>query len=278
MTRDVSRRTALALVGAAAARPAFAFPPEPVDDRWLAADQGVTVMVDHAPWADFLAAWRVMGPDGIALVRYGEVTTRNRDALRRYLDVLGAVPVARLGRDGQFAFWANLYNALTVKTVLAAWPVGSIRDIGGSLFAPGPWRVPRVRVDGVDLSLDDIEHGILRPIWRDPRIHYAVNCASLGCPDLPERPFEPPGLEAELDAAAVAYVNHPRGARFDNRGGLVVSSIYRWYEDDFGGGDDGVIAHLRRFALPELSSRLGATDRIDGDDYDWAINDGTGLP
>jgi len=154
--------------------------------------------------------------------------------------------------------------------VLDAWPVRSIRDIRSGLVA-GPWRRKLVSVGGVDLSLDDFEHNILRKGWTEPRVHYAVNCASIGCPNLPLRAFRGSTLGPQLDAAARAYVNTPRAVRFDGEA-LVVSSIYKWYAADFGGSDVRVIAHLARYADAPLKARLQAATRIGRDAYDWSIN------
>ncbi len=98
--------------------------------------------------------------------------------------ILAATSADRLRRAEQFPFWINLYNALTVKVVLDHYPVEIIRDIDISpgLFADGPWGKKLVTVEGEALSLDDIEHRILRPIWKDPRLHYVLNCAALGVP------------------------------------------------------------------------------------------------
>jgi hypothetical protein len=126
-------------------------------------------------------------------------------------------------------------------------------------------------VAGVDLSLNNIEHDILRKGWRDPRVHYAVNCASFSCPNLPQTALRGVGLGEVLDAAARAYVNHSRGVRFEGQK-LIVSSIYRWYGGDFGGNDGKVIAHLAQYAAPALRTRLQAVDRIARGAYDWSIN------
>ena len=127
--------------------------------------------------------------------------------------------MTQLNQSEQFAYWVNLYNAKTVDLVVAHYPVRSIRDIGISgLLATGPWGKKVVRVEGVDLSLDDVEHKILRPLWRDPRIHYAVNCASAGrCPNLARSAYTGASLEAMLKVAARDYVNSPRGASIQNR-------------------------------------------------------------
>lgn len=249
-------------------------------ERWTAHDESSTRHVDHGAWDAFVAKYVRPGPDGINRIPYGDIAQADRGALVRYIGRLAATPVDRLARAEQRAFWINLYNALTVQVVLDHYPVESIRDIrlGGSLFsffAGGPWEAELIEVEGVALSLNDIEHRILRPIWRDPRIHYAVNCAALGCPDLLAEAWDPDRLEAQLDAAARAYVNHPRGARFTGDG-LVVSRIYEWYMADFGGTEAGVLAHLREYAEGDLAARLAATDDIAGYEYDWALNDAGG--
>jgi len=253
-------------MSAAAAQPR----PELIDERWL--QTGDAGPVDHALWDEFLAEFTELAADGIRYVDYGRAASDGRALTMRYLETLQGVDPTALPRPEQFAYWANLYNAVTVDLVLEAWPVQSVREIGGSLFAPGPWRKPRIQIAGQELSLDDIEHGILRPIWRDPRVHYAVNCASLGCPNLDARAFRGEGLSEALDRAARAYVNHPRGARVEG-GALRVSSIYDWFEEDFGGSDAGVIDHLRRYANAALLDRLQGVSRIAGDSYDWSLND-----
>jgi hypothetical protein len=179
-----------------------------------------------------------------------------------------------MSRPAQFAYWVNLYNALTVRTVLERYPVASILDIKLSAgpLSFGPWRAKLVEVAGIPLSLDDIEHRILRPIWRDPRIHYVVNCASLGCPDLPAAPLDPRDLDATLDAAARAYIAHPRGLAFD-RDGLVLSKIYSWFREDFGGDEAGLRAHLALYASPGAAARIARARAIAGYRYDWALND-----
>ena len=122
------------------------------------------------------------------------------------------------------------------------------------------------------MSLDDIEHETMRPTFRDPRVHYSVNCASIGCPNLWPRAWVAATLDADLDQAARAFVNHPRGVSALPDGRLRVSSIYKWFSDDFG-GEAGVVQHLRRYAAPPLAWLLPARTTIAEDVYDWSIND-----
>lgn len=243
---------------------------------WLPHDEGNPAQVDHAAWDRILTGHVAPGADGIARFAYARAGAAVRAELARYLDHLSAQPVHGLSRGEQRAFWINLYNALTVSTVLAHYPVASIRDIRISpgLFAPGPWGRKLVAVAGTPLSLDDIEHRILRPIWRDPRLHYVLNCAALGCPDLPARALTAANADTMLEAAATRFINHPRGARVAE-GRLQVSSIYVWFRADFGASDAAVIDHLGRYAEPPLRDALAGRTRLDGHAYDWTLNDAT---
>lgn len=232
---------------------------------------------DHAPWARLLEAHLEQGEGGAPnRFDYGALKANGEDraALRSYIASLEATDPDVLSRDEAFAFWVNLYNALTVEVVIDHYPVASIRDIAISpgLFSTGPWGKKLVTVTGRELSLDDIEHGILRPDFGDSRVHYAVNCASVGCPDLAARPYTGDELDAMLDRAARAYVNSPRGARVEN-GRLTASGIFKWYMKDFGGTEEGVLAELRKYAGPDLAAALENVSGVASYDYDWSLND-----
>lgn len=246
-------------------------------DAWMRHQPDSPAGIDHGAWTGFLERHVVAGGDGVNRVAYADVPAADRRALAAYIDRLEAVPISGYARDQQFAYWVNLYNALTVDLVLDHYPVNGIRDINisGGLFARGPWGGKLVTVEGEQVSLNDIEHRILRPIWKDPRIHYALNCASIGCPNLAPRAYTADNFDALLERAARAYVNHPRGATVRN-GRLRVSSIYEWFQDDFGGGDAGVLRHLLRYADEPLAASLAGIERISDDDYDWALNDAAG--
>ncbi|MCU7809482.1 MAG: DUF547 domain-containing protein, partial [Candidatus Thiodiazotropha sp. (ex Semelilucina semeliformis)] len=176
-------------------------------------------------------------------------------------------------RNQQLAFWINLYNAGTVSVILDHYPVESILDIDISpgLFSNGPWGKKLFSIDGQRLSLDDIEHRILRPLWRNPLIHYGLNCASLGCPNLQTVVFTADNADRLLEQAAKAFINHRRGASV-SRDRLVVSSIYDWFKDDFGKNDAAVIQHLRQYAKDPLHKQLMNITKIDDDEYDWSLN------
>lgn len=241
--------------------------------RWQAHEPSSVAVVNYADWDKLLARVVAAGRDGINRVDYAALAGPERAALEAVVARLAAVEIDGFARPEQLAYWINLYNAVTLQVVAAHWPVASIRDIdiSSGWFADGPWDAAVVTVAGEALTLNDIEHRILRPIWRDPRIHYAVNCASLGCPNLAVTAYQGAGIEARLQAAARDFVNHPRGVAVRD-GRVTVSKIYDWYRDDFGKGEAQLIGHLVRFAGPELSRDLRAAGGIDGTAYDWRLN------
>ena len=245
--------------------------PEPWN-YWERNDATSTLTIDHSIWTVFLGRYVIAGRDGINRVDYGHVSPEDRAALMGYVASLEAAPVTRLSRAEQFDYWVNLYNATTVKLILDHYPVRSIREISAGFFSIGPWSDKRLTIEGQAVSLDDIENRILRPIWSDPRVHYALNCASLGCPNLQPRAFTPAITEELLERSARDYVNHERGVliSYDR---LIVSSIYHWYKEDFGGTDAGVIAHLKHYAAPQLAAELNRITAIYDDHYDWRLND-----
>jgi hypothetical protein len=246
--------------------------PAAADDfaKFAAFEPASAVVVDHAKWAAFLSAYLRPQKGDANLVAYKDVSAADRAALASYIDDLEAVRPTTLNRDEAFAYWVNLYNAVTVSQILDHYPVKSIRDIKSGLFSFGPWDKKIATVDGASLSLNDIEHKILRPYFADNRVHYAVNCASLGCPDLKPTPWTSAGLNADLDAAARTFINSSRGVRFEG-GRLVASSIYKWYAEDFGATEANVLKHLAKYAAPHLTARLERATAIDAYEYDWRL-------
>ena len=261
-------------LGAATSIEALFAPRAELWERWTAHDPASAASIDHAAWDRFLETYLSKAKDGVNRVAYGRVTRADRQALNEYIAGLARKTISGYNRSEQLAYWINLYNALIVKVVLDHYPVKSIRDIDISpgWFSDGPWNKKLIKVENESLSLNDIEHRILRPIWRDARIHYAVNCAAAGCPNLQPMAFTAAGADDMLSGAAREYTNSPRGARIEG-GSLIVSSIYVWFQEDFGDSDAGVIAHLKRYASPELQAKLAQTEGIGSHAYDWGLND-----
>ena len=227
-----------------------------------------------------LAKYVRRGSDGVNRVDYSgwKASPEDLSQLNGYIDELTARAPSKMPRNEAFAYWANLYNAVTLKVVLDRYPVSSIRDIkSDALLDPkaylGPWRTKRVTVQARTYSLDNIENDVLRPVFKDPRVHYAINCASYGCPNLRAKSWSAETLEADLDLAAREFINHPRAVTRLPNNTLRVSSIYKWFAADFGGDDAAVVAHLRKYAEPKLATVLLSNPKIAEDGYDWTLND-----
>ncbi|MEM9054211.1 MAG: DUF547 domain-containing protein [Pseudomonadota bacterium] len=225
----------------------------------------------HSTWDNLLGKYIVENADGVNRFDYSGLKNNTEDtaALAAYLDSYATLDVDALSEDEQFALYSNAYNALTIQHMIERYPVKSIR----SGYIVGPWKKVKMVIDGEELSLDAIENDVLRVEWDDPRVHYAVNCASIGCPNLQDKAWRAETLDEDLDAAAVDFVNHPRGVTVRDKGGLQVSRIYKWFREDFGGNDQGVIDHILEYAEPELAENIRANANIKKHAYDWGLND-----
>ena len=243
--------------------------------RWRAHATDSIQVVDHSSWDMMLKKYLVTNhPSGINRFQYGSVLPADRQMLAEYLQELQMTKVSSLNRKEQKAYWINLYNGLTVKVILDHYPVKSITDIDISpgFFSNGPWDAKLLTIEGEKVSLNDIEHRILRPIFNDNRLHYALNCASLGCPNLQPVAFTAVNTDDLLAAGAKAYVNSPRGAQF-KKDRLHVSSIYKWFQVDFGGSEEGVIGHLLQYAEDSLTAVLRTYPKGLRYEYDWNLNE-----
>jgi hypothetical protein len=229
-----------------------------------AAGLAIANPVDHSPYARLLAQYV---NDGV--VDYKGFKAEEA-ALDRYLATLAAVDPAAHPAPERFAFYANAYNAWTIKLILMHYPgIESIKETG-SLFR-SPWEKRFVKLEGRMMTLDEIEHDTLRADYKDPRIHFAVNCASKGCPPLYHEPFEGRILESQLDDATRRFVNDPARYRLED-GTLYVSKIFDWYGEDF---NDDPVGFFIKFAEGDLKTRLTQQRgqlKVGYLDYDWSLN------
>lgn len=172
------------------------------------------------------------------------------------------------------AFWINAYNALTLRLILDHYPppFGQIRGIHWGR----PWSLP-MRAAGRDITLNDIEHKILRK-WQppDPRIHFAINCASIGCPKLPDVPFLPQTLDQQLNQQAVRFNNDPEKVRLDRTNNILYhSAIYKWFKEDFVAQKGSILDFILQYINPEDRAYLQKNrDKIKlrTIPYDWGLN------
>ncbi|TQV86124.1 DUF547 domain-containing protein [Exilibacterium tricleocarpae] len=242
-------------------------------DFWTPSNNQNSASIDHSEWQEILdSRLDASHPSGVNRFDYAAVTEAERVKLQNYLQRLQAIDIRDYSRPEQKAFWFNLYNALTVELILHNYPVKSITKLGKRFFSFGPWNDNIAEIAGQKLSLNDIEHGIMRPIWPDNRIHYGVNCASIGCPNLAATAFTAANTDSLLDRAARDFVNHPRGVQFKGKK-LLVSSIYHWYIEDFGDNHESLIEHLIQYAEEPLATQLRQFDGKVDHDYDWDLNE-----
>jgi hypothetical protein len=187
-----------------------------------------------------------------------------------YLAKMAEVNPDELTRQEAMAFFINLYNAWTIKLILSAYPgIESIKELG-TLFR-SPWQKKIVNLNGKTVTLDHIEHDILRPRFKDPRVHFAINCASKGCPPLLDQPFNGADLDRQLDQVTQAFVNDP--LRNYVRGNtLYVSRIFKWFGSDF---NNEILPFFTRYARGHLKQQLSqgrSQLKLSFLDYDWSLN------
>ncbi len=239
-------------------------------DFWLSDNTASNRQVNHSTWQQILDRYLDVSPTH-SLFDYRSVTNSDKKLLKQYLATLSMEDPGSLSREQQFAYWVNLYNSLTVQLIIQNYPVESIRSLGKGLFSFGPWNDPLITVAGQPLTLNDIEHRILRPIWADARIHYVVNCASLGCPDLPAEAFTGDNNERLLEAAATGFINQDKGVLLEEDT-IRLSSIFDWYSSDFGDQSQRV-SHLARYASEPRRGRLKTHSESFSFGYNWDLNE-----
>lgn len=240
---------------------------------WQASNEANAAQVDHSAWQQLLDRYLLADhPSGITRFNYAAVSKADLALLDDYLQQLQAIDPRRYAKAEQFAYWVNLYNALTVQRVLHAYPVDSILKVEGGIFRRGPWHKKHLQIANQRLSLNDIEHRILRPIWQDSRIHYAVNCASLGCPNLQPWAYRADQIEQQLKQAAKDYLQHDRGVRLLANGQLQLSKIFDWYQSDFGESEAAMLNHLMPYLSAQQQQALHGFSGPIEYRYDWDLN------
>ncbi|STX40856.1 putative Ser/Thr protein kinase [Legionella donaldsonii] len=232
-----------------------------------------TETIAHDDWQTFLSKRIITNEEGINLVDYPNLTEADYDLLKSYIEKMAKIDIDAYNRNEQLAFWLNLYNALTIQIVADYYPVGSIEEINISpgLFSIGPWGAKLITINHTPLSLDEIQNRIIRPIWNDPRTLYAINNAAIGSANLNKQAYHGATIEQELNEAARGYINSLRGVQVIE-GKLIVSKIYDWFNEDFGGTKRDVINHIKQFAKEPLLSQLKHINTINGYVYNWHLN------
>lgn len=210
------------------------------------------------------AAWNTLAQKHISAA--GKVNYKgfkaDAAAFDAYLKSLAANPVQSSWSRGQkMAYWINAYNAFTIKLIVDNYPVKSIMDLNGGK----PWDRKWIKLGGKTYSLNNIEHDILRPQFKDARIHFAVNCAAKSCPPVWNKAWTAANLNGQLERSAKAFINN---ANYNNVGGsnAAISKIFEWYAVDFG---DNITTYLNKYA----STKVDAGTAVTYKDYNWALNE-----
>ena len=220
--------------------------------------------VDHGLYAGLLKKYVKNG-----VVDYAGFK-KEETRLNQYLSTLEKTDVKALPRNEQFAFYINAYNAWTIKLILTGYPgVKSIKDLGS--FFKSPWKKKIARIDGNVITLDDIEHNILRPRFKDPRVHFAINCAAKSCPPLRSGQYRGDELDQQLNEMTSAFINDPSRNRLEGNK-LYVSKIFDWFEEDFKGDIPGFFLKYAKGGLKERLEARGEKIRVEYLDYDWSLN------
>lgn len=238
--------------------------------RTVPADQRVSIdQVDHAIWDALLKQY----VDAQGRVDYRS-WKESQAALDQYLGILSRADLrVRADRRSQLAFWINAYNAVTVKGILQEYPTSSIRNHTARLYGYNIWHDLLLIVGGSQISLNDIEHEVLRKSG-EPRIHFAIVCASHSCPPLRREAYTREKLEEQLNTNAAEFFANPENFRYES-GTFHMSSVIKWFDEDFGDDQAARLRYLASFLPDGVSRRAAAsgTGRISYLSYDWSLND-----
>ena len=269
-----SIRLSLTMTALTLAPTAWAASTDQLWAHWSTHDPQSTVSVDHQPWQTLLSRYVVASDDGINRVAYSDFDESSKTLLDQYLTTLSNLQPTQLNQTQQLAYWVNLYNALTVQVVLDHPKKDSIRSMV-PLLSFGPWDKAYLTIEGKPVSLNDIEHRILRPIWQDHRLHFVLNCASIGCPNLSRTAYTQENAEDSLAQAERTFLQHPRALAFHDKDVLQLSSLFDWYLEDFAEDERALLAYLAA-QRPDLAEALlnfpvGSSSNIDYV-YDWSLN------
>jgi len=230
--------------------------------------------IDHSMWDKLLQKY----VDAAGLVDYAawKASAADMQALENYLDHLSTASFSQqTGRNARLAFWINAYNAVTIKGILREYPTTSIRKHTAKVVGYNIWKDLKLLVGGRPYSLDQMEHEILRKM-NEPRIHFAIVCAALGCPRLLNEAYTPEKLDEQLDANARAFFADPKKFRYDAEQRTIdVSAILDWFGEDFGSNQaerlERIAPHLPDAAARHLAKRGNV--RVRFLEYDWGLND-----
>jgi hypothetical protein len=230
---------------------------------------------DYSAWQSLLSKYY----DPARGMSYKALKANDAATLKQLRGRMAQVDVKSLSPKDQLAYWINLYNISVVGIVVDHYPVESIRDISTDLITRlNVFKKPSVQTREGELSLDDIENVKIREGFKDPRIHFTINCAAESCPPIRPEPYTGARLDQQLDDQTRRFLTGPLGVRMKEDGGeleLRVTKIMDWFADDFERWGGGRVAFLRKYLPPDQQKRLAAAKEVDleFEDYSWTLND-----
>lgn len=222
-----------------------------------------TTMVDHRAWSEMLSLYVTKTGEG----NYpGFIEDKMK--LEEYLHTLSSFPPGEnWRRQDKLAYWINAYNAYTVKLIIDNYPLKSIKDIANGLpMINSPWDIKFFKIGETDFDLNTIEHEILRKQFDEPRIHFAINCASFSCPRLRNEAYETENLEEQLEEQTSLFINNP-DKNIISGNSAKLSKLFKWFESDFL-KDGGVKSFIKKY-----NQSLNENSKIEYLEYIWTLNE-----
>ncbi len=233
---------------------------------WNDSEKLSQLAFDDSKWVSILETYVIKNhPSGVNRFDYQAVTDADKVKLNEFIDYMQQLDPRQLNKAWQKAYWLNLFNAALIQEVLESEPESSMREMGRGL-----WRSNRLYISMQKISLDDIEHGILRPIFNDPRVHFSLAAGTVGSASIPDVSFNGRNVEDLLESNTREFLNHDRGVMLSDRG-VVLSSIFKWYVDDFGGDYESVKQFIIPYLSDSMARALSASNRARYN-YDWSLN------
>ena len=251
---------------------AYAAPVANLWNYWNKSNPDSVEKLDFQPLQTFLNKYVVTKADQ-TYVDYAGVTIVDKQNLSSMIKRYSKLDIFNYNKNQQLAYWIDMYNMLTIQVILEYYPVKSITDIDKSWFGSSKvWDEEVITVMGKKLTLNDIEHRIIRPIWKDPRIHSAVNCASFSCPNISTEAYNGNVIDKQLNRSFSAWVNSPKGVILKNNK-IYLSQIFSWYGRDFGNE-----TQMRDFISNYVNDKdikeklLNGSNKLYFEKYDWNLN------
>jgi len=253
---------------------AFSAPKSKLIEFWNDHEANSRIDVNHDDWQSILSEYvEDQHPSGISRFNYEAVTAADALKLKAYIDYLELLEPRQLNLAEAQAYWINLYNALLLDKVVDTYQEGSTRAVNRLLkgrLRSTNWGRNITKVALQNLSLDDIEHGILRPMWNDPRIHFVITSGALSGANIIKTAFNGDNNEELLEQSKLDFFSHQKSAYVDGKR-IVLNSMFNWYRDDFATDKDSLLRYIRTNVSEEVRKSMEGLSRIRYE-YVWALN------